>query len=293
MSATTIQQNIIYGIGEGASVANSTMLSYALRWANNAYREMYTRLRFKNFQTRAVFRTSDGQETYQAPADMIGFLILKDEENNETLDQITPEEFSRDVSSKKVTDESFTTTTLDTAVELDNQAILQYSETVTNTDGDTEYTRDTDYTMAYASGTITPITGGSMAAETEYYIDYLYRQQNKPKQFCLEYDGTNKRWVFRIDPVPDDTYIYSLIYPAAPTVLSSTEDAIWSSFEFCLERGGIYYGSLEVIDDVQKRQEHKQNYEAALQALIQLDLDLAPKQQQIPVVMKKRDLRND
>ena len=292
MSTTTIQQNILYGLGEGGSVANSTFLAYALRYANAAYREIFLRYRFKNLRTRSVFRTSDGQETYQAPQDFVGFLTLKDEENNNILDQVTPEEFSRDVTSTKVTDESFTSDH-DTAVSLDYQGILQYSETVTTTAGTTTYTRDTDYTMSYASGTITVLSTGSMADATSYYIDYLYRSQDKPSQFCVEYDETNKRFVFRLDPIPDATYIMSELYSANPSALSGSVDPLWSHFEFCLERGGIYYGSLELIEDAQKRLELKGNYETAIQALIQLDSDLVPKQQQIPVIMRKSDIRND
>ena len=292
MSTTTVRQNIIYALGEGASVANTTMLTYALRWANDAYRDMFSRVRFKNLRTRAVFRTNDGQATYQAPNDLIGFLVLKDETNSTILDQVTVEEFNRDITSTQVTDESFTSS-FDTAVALDYQGIVQYSETVTNTAGTTTYTRDSDYTISNTNGTITVLSTGIMSDATEYEIDYLYRPDGPPKQFCIEYDATNTKWVFRFDPVPDDTYIMTILYAATPSALAATTNPLWSSFEFCIERGGIYYGSLEVIDDQGKRQEFRQNYEMALQALIQLDSDLVPKQQQIPVIMKRRDMRND
>ena len=108
MSTNTIQANILYGLGEGGNVASTTYLTYALRWANSAYREVFLRHRFKSLLTRSVFRTADGQQTYQAPSDFLGFLTLKDESNDTVVDQITPEEFARDVGTTNVTDESFT-----------------------------------------------------------------------------------------------------------------------------------------------------------------------------------------
>ena len=289
MSTSSIQSNILYGLGEGVNVADSISLTYALRWANAAYRELFLRYQFKCLQTRSVFRTSNGQQTYQAPSDFAGFLVLKDESNDEIIEQVTPEEFARDVSPKSVSDETFTSDA-DVAVSLDQQAILQYSETVTTTDGATTYTRDTDYTMSYASGTITVDSTGSMSDATDYYIDYLYYETGKPSQFCLEYDATNAKYVFRLDPVPDDTYIGSLLYPAIPSDLSGSVDAVWSKFEFALERGGIYYGSLELYQEQQQiRNEFKGIYETAMQALIQTDQDMIPKRQRIPVVMRKTD----
>jgi len=288
MSTQTIRTNVIYGLGEGALVADSDMLAYALRWANAAYREIFLRYRFKHLRTRSIFRTTAGQATYQAPTDFSGFLVLKDENAGGVLNQITPEELQRNISATQITDES-TTSDYDVAVSLDNTGIVQYSETVTTTDGVTTYTRDTDYSMNYTAGTITVDSTGSMSDATEYEIDYLYYAEGPPTQFCIEYDATNKRYIFRFDPIPDDTYIASLLYPAIPSDLSGSVDAIWSKLEFALERGGIYYGSLEIIEDVQKRAEFKQIYEVAIQALIQLDADLVPKHDRIKVVMRKSD----
>lgn len=294
MSTSTIKSNICFGLGEGALVADATMLTYALRWANAALHEIFARYRFKHLRTRSLFTMTHGQATYQAPTDFLGFLIMKDESNNTVLSQVTPEEFHRTISTNSVTDESFTTdsTTLATAVSLDNSAILQYSEVVTDTTATTTYTRDTDYSMTYASGIITPIaagSGGSMSTGTEYYIDYLYYSEGKPDKFCLEYDASNNRYVFRFDPVPDSSYIGSLLYPAIPSDLSGSVEPLWTRLEFALERGGIYYGSLEIIEDAQKRSEYKQNYEAAIQALIQMDQEMEPKQQTIPLRLKKSD----
>lgn len=294
MSTTTVQQNIIYGLGEGTSVANATLLTYALRWANAAYNKVIKNpqgYHFKSIRTRTIFRTTLGQQTYQAPSDFGGFIHLKDVSNGSILDQITPERFEREVDPNKVTDESFTSD-FDVAVSLDNEAIVQYSETVTTTDGTTTYTRDTDYSMDYVAGTITVDSTGSMSDATEYYIDYLYYTQGIPNKFCIEYDATNAKYVFRIDPVPDAIYIASLIYPAFPSALSGAVDAIWSHFEFCLERGGIYFGSLEVIQDPQLRSEFRQEFNDALAGLISLDTNMVPKHDRIPLVLRKSDYTN-
>ena len=289
MSTSNMQESVILGLGEGGLISDSTMLSYSLRWINAVYKNIFLRYRFKSLRTRTIFRTSDGQSTYQAPADFSGFLTMKDETSENILGQVTPEEFARDVGTKKVTDESFTSSS-DTAVSLDNQGIVQYSETVTNTAGTTTYTRDSDYTMNYASGMITMDSTGTMVNDIEYYIDYLYYPDGKPDEFCIEYDSTNKRYVFRLRPCPDGTYICSLLYPAFPSDLSSSVDPVWDKLEFCLERGGIYYGSLELRQSNDPSIDRfKMEYEQAVQSLIQLDSDLVPKHAQIKVVMKKTD----
>lgn len=288
MSTTTIKQNIIYGLGEGALVSDSTMLIYALRYANAAYRDIFGRYRLKHLRTRSVFRTSSGQSTYQAPTNYMGFLVLKDESNDTIIDQITPESFMREISSKSVADESFTSVS-DTAVELDNVGIVQYSETVTDTDGTTTYTRDSDYTMSYADGQITMDSTGTMVDDTEYYIDYLYHELGDPNRFCIEYDATNKKYVYRFDPIPDSEKIITLLYEQGPSDLSGSVDPIWSRLEYCIERGGIYFGALEIIDDNNKRQSFKEDYETAIQALVMLDNDLVPKHDRIPVIMRKSD----
>jgi len=220
------------------------------------------------------------------PSDFIGFLILKDETGDTILDQVTPEDFSRKITANKVTNESFTSS-FDTAVSLDNVGVIQYSETVTNTDEDTTYARDTDYEMSYYAGTITVDSTGTMSDATSYYIDYLYRATGSPDKFCLEFDSSNNQFVARVDPIPDSERIVTLVYPAAPSDLSSSVDVIWNRFEFAIERGGIHFGGLEFYDDAQKRAELKREYETALQALIQLDQDLMPKHDRIPLVLKR------
>lgn len=288
MSTTTIQQNILYGIGEAANIANATSLTHALRWANAAYRKIKQKHIFKHLETRSIFKTVLGQQTYQAPSDFMGFLTLKDETNDNVLDQKTPEEMARVVSTTEVTDESFTSS-LDVAVSLDNEGIVQYSEKVTTTAGTTTYTKDTDYTMDYAAGTITVLSTGSMADETEYYIDYLYYAQGKPTQFCIEYDATNKKYVFMLDPIPDAVYVASIVYPANPSALSGSVDPIWDLLEFAIERGGIYYGSLELTDDMYLRNDLRGEFTDAMNDLIRMDQDLVPKHDRIKVVMRKSD----
>jgi len=294
MSTLTCKQNCIMGLGEGGSLADTTMLAYALRWLNCAYREIFLRYRFKSLQTKSLFRMTHGQATYQAPADFAGFLTLKDETNDTILDQVTPEELQRTITNSSITNESITTNavTLATALTLAHTGLVQYSEVVTDVAGTTTYTRDIDYTMSYSTGVITPVTagsGGSMVVATEYYIDYLYYNEGTPTQFCIEYDSVNKAYLFRLDPIPDSNYVASILYPALPSDLSASSEPLWSYLEFALERGGIYYGSLELLDDPQKRSEFKNNYETAMQGLIQLDTELVPKQMTIPLRMRASD----
>jgi len=293
MSTTTIQQNVLYGLQEGSNVGNSTYLSYALRWANRAYKEVYTKAgyKFKNLHKRSIFRTTDGQQTYQAPSDFLGFVTMRDESNNSVVDQILPEEFAREVSTNNITDESFTSDE-DVAVSLDNKAILQYSETVTTTDGATTYTRDTDYTMSYTSGTITVLSTGSMSDATAYEVDYLYWSKGKPDLFALEYDSTNKKYAFKMSPVPNSTYIYSLIYPHDPSALSGSVDPVWGLYEAAIEAGGIYYGSLEITQDAQLRMEYKVNYKDAVSDLVKLDQDLIPKNDRSAVFKRQSDYQS-
>ena len=292
MTTLGIQQGILYGIGEGMNVADATSLTYALRWANAAYRNIFTKYRFRHIQKRSIFRTAAGQNTYQAPSDFMGFLTLKDESNDTVMQQITPEEFSRAVSPNTITNESFTSS-LGVAVSLDNKSIVQYSETVTNVAGTTTYTRDTDYTMNYTTGTITVTAGQAMADATVYYIDYTYYPDGKPDTFCLEYDVTNGKYVFRVSPTPDAIYIASLVYPAIPAALSGSADSIWTQLEYCLERGGIYFGSLELMDGSDpKIAMFRSEYSGAIEDLMKLDMDLVPKGQTIPIRMRKTDYQD-
>jgi hypothetical protein len=290
VSTTTIQQNICYGLGEGAAVGDSTMLAYALRWANATYREIYLRYRFKTLRTKSIFRTTHGQQTYQAPSDFAGFLTLKDESNDQIISQITPEEMQRHISETSVADEHVTVLSA-TAVAVGHTGIQQYSETVKNVAGTTTYVRDTDYTMDYVAGTVTMLAGGGMTTATAYHISYLYVTEDKPTHFCIEFDINTNQYLFRMYPTPDAAYVGSMVYSAYPSVLASGTNPMWDQFEFCLERGGIYYGSLEIVPDAQRRMEFKSNYEGAIQALIQLDLELVPKRNTIPVIMRKSDYK--
>ena len=290
MSTSDIQANILYGIGEGMNVADATSLTYALRWANASYRNIFTKYRFRHIQKRSIFRTAVGQQTYQAPSDFMGFLTLKDESNDTVLQQVTPEDFSRQIAPLAIADEVFTADD-GVAVALDNTSLVQYSETVTDdTDHTTVYTRDTDYTMDYVAGTITVDAAAAMTDATDYYIDYVYYPDGKPDTFCLEYDPTNAKYVFRVSPTPDAIYIASLVCTAIPTALSGTADSIWAQLEYCLERGGIYFGSLELMDGSDpKIAMFKSEYTAAINDLMKLDMELVPKGQTIPIRMRKTD----
>ena len=282
MSTTTIQQNIIYGLGEGANVGDSTMLTYALRYANRAQRTLFTRYRFKHLRTRSIFRTTHGQSSYQAPSDFMGFLVLKDETNANILNQITPEEFNRQYNATQVTNEDFTVAA---TVTLANTGIVQFSETVKNTAGTVTYVKDTNYSMNYTTGVLTNIN----LAAGDYHISYLYRAEGKPTDFCLEYDATNKRYIFRLGPVPGAEYVGSILYSASPSALSGSVDPLWDQLELTLESGGIYYGSLEIIEDAQKRMEFKGEFETNMQALIQMDQEMVERHDQIKVVMRQSD----
>ncbi|MHC4604896.1 MAG: phage adaptor protein [Planctomycetota bacterium] len=295
MSTTTIQQNIIYGLGEGDIVADSTMLTYALRYANQAYRDIFSRYRFKHLRTRTIFRTVNGLSTYQAPANFFGFLTVKDESGDAIIDQVTPEYFAREISRNSITDESFTSDH-DTAVSLANVGMVQYSETVTDETGSsptTTYVRGTDYTMSYYNSQITVDSTGSMADSTTYYIDYLYRSTGSPSLFCLEFDGSSSnKYVIRMDPVPDAEKIITLVYPAMPSELSGSVEPIWSRLEYALERGGIHFGGLELVSDKDTRDRFERQYNTAIQSLVQMDQDLLPKHDQIPVYKRRSDYTN-
>jgi len=73
-----------------------------------------------------------------------------------------------------VTDETFNSGARDVAVSLSGTPIIQAkSEKVTSKPAGTDYTRDTDYTMDYAAGTITVLSTGGMAATTDFLISYI------------------------------------------------------------------------------------------------------------------------
>jgi hypothetical protein len=83
--------------------------------------------------------------------------------------------------------------------------------------------------------------------------------------------------------------VFSILYPAFPSALSGSVDPIWDKLEVCLESWGTWFGSLELSDDAQKRSEYRGIAEGDLQALIQLDMELVPKNARIKVVMRKSD----
>lgn len=287
MTTSSIQSNIILGLGEGAQVANASMLAYALRWANAAYRDIILRPTFKHPQKRTIFKTVSGQQTYHAPSGFLGFCILKDETNNNPLEIRTQEDFTRQATTFSVSGETWTSS-LDVAVALDNTAIVQYSERVYDSDG-TYYVRDTDYTMDYVSGTVTAVSGQGLSDATDYYIDYTHYTHGNPQIFSLEYDTVNKLYVMRMDPTPDSVLTISLTYFADSSALSDSVDPIWSAMEYAIERGGIYFGSLEIIEDQGKRMEFKALYDDAMSSLIRLHFEFQPKRPRIQVCMRRSD----
>jgi len=92
-------------------------------------------------------------------------------------------------------------------------------------------------------------------------------------------------------PTPNEAMRATLIYPAFPSALSSSVNPIWDKFEYCLERGGIYFGSLEMLMANDPRiDRYEKLYMDALRDLVNFDARLLPKSSTIPVIMKKRDL---
>ena len=77
-----------------------------------------------------------------------------------------------------------------------------------------------------------------------------------------------------------------------PGELSSSVEPIWARLEFALERGGIYFGSLELIDDEKKMKRFERDYNIAIQSLLQMDSDLLPKHDQIPVYKRRSEYTN-
>jgi len=70
-------------------------------------------------------------------------------------------------------EEAFTSD-YDVAVSLTRAEIVSGSETVETSDGATEYTKDTDFTMQYPAGTVTVLSTGSMSDATAYQITFDY-----------------------------------------------------------------------------------------------------------------------
>ncbi len=261
------------------------MLSYALRWANAAYRDVLNRPGFNFPQKRTTMRTISGKQSYQLPDSFFGFLILKNEQDNALIEQITADDLSRRSQTTFIEAETVTAAAVGTAVDLANTALLQYSETVY--DSTVTYTRDTDYTMDYTAGTITSLT---LTPATDYSIDYSHYTRDAPTRFCLEYDSANRLYIMRLDPVPDDIYMLSLTYLSAPLDLSASVDPIWSKMEYALERGGIYFGSMEVTEDPQRRIEYKANYEQAVSYLLMVCQSLdKPNHARIPMALRRSD----
>lgn len=113
-----------------------------------------------------------------------------------------------------VTDHPFTSN-YDVAVDLGETDLVDGSETVTTSDGMTEYDVDVDYTMNYETGEITVLSSGSMANSTEYHIDFSVQpasfmqdcaifalDQSEAQAETIITDG----WIKAKCPILNDTY---------------------------------------------------------------------------------------
>ncbi|KKK85619.1 hypothetical protein LCGC14_2771470, partial [marine sediment metagenome] len=92
----------------------------------------------------------------------------------EDLDRLYPQEkMAGGTLVFTITGEDWNTpSTAGTSVTLANTRIRPDSENVTSLTGTITYTKDTDYTMDYAAGTITTIVGGAMPTSQAVRIDY-------------------------------------------------------------------------------------------------------------------------
>lgn len=76
--------------------------------------------------------------------------------------------------SDPVINETFNSGVYESIVQLANTSLVSGSQVVTTTDAVTTYTNVTDYAMDYINGTIQVHSAGSMAASTDYYINYSH-----------------------------------------------------------------------------------------------------------------------
>jgi len=218
MSTTTIQQNTLYGLGEGANVANATWLTNALRWANTGYHDMQLRHAWKCFKRRQYFSTVASQAAYQYPSNWIGYVTTRDDTNEQIIEELSAEEFDR-----------------------------QHTDPSTETTG-------------------------------------------KPTQMCIEFDSTNRLYAVRFAPIPDDAYVFYSMNFIIPSDLSGSVSPIYGGWEHALERGGIYYGSLELLEgNDPKIAIFKQNFETAIAALIKMDVNIGKKRRYMKLIHSKSD----
>ena len=83
-------------------------------------------------------------------------------------------DFSKIELLEDIVDEQFTVDAYDTWINLENDNILDGSETVTSLDGSTTYVRGTDYEIDYENGKIKVLSSGSMDLD-DYLIDYTHK----------------------------------------------------------------------------------------------------------------------
>jgi hypothetical protein len=91
--------------------------------------------------------------------------------------------------------------TVTVPITLDHSMIKPSSESLTSSDGTTTYIRDTDYSMDYVNGILTPLADGSLVKDTSYLISYTLLKNG-----------------FSISSIVDGLLIISQIeYPAGET----------------------------------------------------------------------------
>ncbi len=89
------------------------------------------------------------------------------------LKSVTEIFFDKDVASESWATES----TVTNSITLANRAIKARSETVTSDPAGTTFVRNTDYTMDYLNGVITPTSAGDLVLSTSYLISYTKDQR--------------------------------------------------------------------------------------------------------------------
>jgi hypothetical protein len=135
----------------------------------------------------SLVRTSDGSTIFQLFGTHISYFVLKeylyivDGNNYYRIDDTAfnyEAVVEKDTSSVEEDGDKFTAE-LDTAFNLKQDDLVTDSETVSlYSDPDTTFTKDTDYTMNYTDGKITPLSTGSMEAEENYYVEYEYNVES-------------------------------------------------------------------------------------------------------------------
>lgn len=144
-------------------------------------------------------------------------------------------DLSRMLPDQKVMDYTVTYTITDESVTLVGgtktltyQFVKAESETVTNAAGTTTYTRDTDYTMDYANGSITYISTGSIGATDTLLVDY-----------------TRSRIVVPLSTITGFKRVLRCEYPVSQVPQKTVDFSLWGDYLFI----GAGYESQERMTD--------------------------------------------